>query len=141
MNGSLHNYDNGLYQRCLNTYKVTFNDGTVKYTRAKCKSDAEDNVSWFGGVDRYDDIVSVEDVDDISASSCIEAAEFWSINVNSVVDAAVEIIRALDAGTNLGDIDDYLAELVDLGKISDSDRASLYNWSDIEIKLYQASVR
>lgn len=61
MNGML--FDNSrLYYECLNTYKITFNDGTVKYTRAKCRSDAEDNVCWFGDEDRTDDIISCEEI-------------------------------------------------------------------------------
>lgn len=60
-NGSLYNNDYGLYYRCLNSYKVTFKDGTVRYTRAKNKSDAEDNTRWFGDDDRFDDIISVEE--------------------------------------------------------------------------------
>ena len=62
MNGALFNNDHGLYYNCLNHYKVTFNDGTVRYTKAKCKSDAEDNVCWFGDEDRTMDIVSCEEV-------------------------------------------------------------------------------
>lgn len=61
MNGSLFNgYDP--YFDCLNEYKVTFKDGTVRYTRAKCPSDAKDNVCWFGDVDKTDEIVSVNEV-------------------------------------------------------------------------------
>lgn len=64
MNGLLHNNDNGLYYRCLNQYKVSFNDGTTKYTRAKNKFEAEENTRWFGDEDRYDDIVSVEPIEE-----------------------------------------------------------------------------
>lgn len=64
MNGQLYDNDNGLYYRCLNHYKVTFNDGTTKYTRAKNKFQAEENTRWFGDTDRYDDIVSVEEVEE-----------------------------------------------------------------------------
>ena len=63
MNGMLFNNDHGLYEKCLNRYKITFSDGTVRYTKAKCKSDAEDNVCWFGDEDRTDDIVSCEEID------------------------------------------------------------------------------
>jgi len=62
-NGSLYNNDNGLYYRCLNHYKVTFQDGTVRYTRAKCKYDAEQNTCWINDEDRSDDIVSIEEID------------------------------------------------------------------------------
>ena len=61
MNGMLFN-NSRLYYECLNTYKITFNDGTVKYIRAKCRSDAEDNVCWFGDEDRTDDIISCEEI-------------------------------------------------------------------------------
>lgn len=64
MNGSLYNNDHGLYFRCLNTYIITFNDGITRYARAKCKSDAEDMVRYFGNEDRYDDIISVEELSD-----------------------------------------------------------------------------
>lgn len=61
MNGMLFN-NSRLYYECLNTYKITFNDGTVRYTKAKCRSDAEDNVCWFGDNDRTDDIISCEEI-------------------------------------------------------------------------------
>jgi len=62
MNGILYNRDNGLYYRCLTQYKVTFNDGTTRYTRAKNKSEAADNTRWFGDDDRFDDIISIEEI-------------------------------------------------------------------------------
>lgn len=61
MNGMLFNNDHGLYYRCLNSYKITFKDGTVRYAKAKCPSDAEDQVCWFGDEDRTDDIISCEE--------------------------------------------------------------------------------
>lgn len=63
MNGSLFNYDNGLYYDCLNTYKITFKDGTERIAKAKCPSDAEDKVCWFGDEDRTADIVSCEEIE------------------------------------------------------------------------------
>lgn len=61
MNGMLFN-NSKLYYECLNTYRVTFNDGTVRYTKAKCRNDAENNVCWFGDNDRTDDIISCEEI-------------------------------------------------------------------------------
>lgn len=63
-NGSLYNNDHGLWYRCLNHYKVTFADGTVRYTRAKNKYEAELNTCEFNGEDRSDDIISIEDIGD-----------------------------------------------------------------------------
>lgn len=60
MNGSLFNNDHDLYERCLNSYKITFKDGTVRYTKAKNHFEAEENVCWFGNEDRSEDIVSCE---------------------------------------------------------------------------------
>ena len=62
MNGMLFNNDHGLYERCLNMYEITFNDGTVRYAKAKCPFDAEEKVCWFGDVDRTNDIVSCKEV-------------------------------------------------------------------------------
>lgn len=64
MNGVLFNNDHGLYYRCLNRYKVTFKDGTVRYTKAKCKFDAEENVCWFGDEDKTDEIISCEEIEE-----------------------------------------------------------------------------
>lgn len=62
-NGSLYNNDHGLYYRCLNHYKVTFADGVVKFTRARCKYDAELNVARYDNQGNDIDIVSVEELD------------------------------------------------------------------------------
>ena len=62
MNGFLYNSNNDLYYKCLTTYKITFKDGTIKYTRAKNKFNAEFNVCWFGDEDRTDDIISCVEV-------------------------------------------------------------------------------
>lgn len=63
-NGSLYNNDHGLYYRCLNQYKVTFRDGTVRYTRAKNAFEAEQNTCWINDEDRSEDIISVEAIMD-----------------------------------------------------------------------------
>lgn len=66
-NGSLYNNPDTadrLWRDSFNKYKVTFKDGTVKYTRARCKSDAEDNTCWINDEDHYEDIVSVEEIDE-----------------------------------------------------------------------------
>ena len=62
MNGILFNNDHNLYFKCLKYYRITFKDGAIRYTRAKCRFDAEENVRWFGGTDKYDDIVLVEEL-------------------------------------------------------------------------------
>lgn len=64
INGMLFNNDHGLYERCLNTYKFTFKDGTVRYARARCPADAEDKACWFGDEFRLDDVVSCEEIED-----------------------------------------------------------------------------
>lgn len=142
MNGSLYNNDNGLYFDCLNNYMITFNDGTVKYTRAKCKSDAADNVSWFGDVDRYDDIISIEELNTndqyVGAS---EDTEFWPTDVKSVPDIAAVIIKAMDAGTSLSDIEDYLIELENSGNIGTYYGDLLRHWASVEKQLYRAGIR
>lgn len=60
----LFNNDHGLYERCLNTYKFIFKDGTVRYARARCPADAEDKACWFGDEFRLDDVISCEEIED-----------------------------------------------------------------------------
>ena len=65
MNGMLYNNSSvadKLWFDSYNDYEIKFTDGTVRHTRARGKSDAEDNVRWFGNEDRLDDIVSVEEM-------------------------------------------------------------------------------
>ena len=58
-----------------------------------------------------------------------EGETFWSLDVNSEEEIKAEIQKALDAGTTFEDVDDYLNELCNLGKIDDEHFSELINWA------------
>ena len=61
---------------------------------------------------------------------------FWSTDVYTTDDVIEEITHAMDAGTNMDHIDAYLAELVELGKITEDESDALSVWAEVEIGLW-----
>ena len=67
--------------------------------------------------------------------------EFWSTKVNNYDEAQKEINKALNAGTDLGDIEDYLEEILELDRITLKEYIDLMEWSKQEIDSFLNSRR
>lgn len=65
-----------------------------------------------------------------SAGRVIKASQsFWSTDVSSEDEIKQEIHKAINVGTTLDDVDDYLNELYNLQIIDDEQFSELINWA------------
>lgn len=57
---------------------------------------------------------------------------FWLMDVNGENDVMDEIVKAINAGTNIDDIIDYLDNLVLIGKLTPRECCDLIKWAKEE---------
>lgn len=65
----------------------------------------------------------------IVTTRIMASRDFWSMDVNTLSEIKKEIQRAIAAGTTVEDIDDYLSQLIDSGKLNDRQADNLLAWA------------